>query len=90
MLNTVASTPSFTLYAIIRQLTDRVPLFFKYTGYVIKLSWCLVTCRHFEKNSDRLFRKCFFLVEMFLQWNTICQLPDDRVKHETRSSGKYI
>ena len=51
----------FHAFAIFRQLTDYVLLFIiLHWLRHYYLSWCLVTCRHFENNSDRLFKKFFF------------------------------
>ena len=52
----------FHAFAIFRQLTDQVLLFIilHWLRHYYYLSWCLVTCRHFENNSDRLFKKFFF------------------------------
>ena len=38
------------------------------------ISWCLDTCRHFENNSDRLFKKVFFIAfinKSFSSWHKL-------------------
>ena len=46
------------------QATDRLGsilfIILHWLRHYYYLSWCLVTCRHFENNSDRLFEKFFF------------------------------